>query len=171
MPISMYRASVPMFKQTLAALSAVIDKAEDYCADNNLGPAEFLERRLAPDMFNLTGQVQRATFHSAQAAAKLTQIDIPEFDDNQNSFADLQSRIQYTIDFLNTLSPEQFDRSEDLELQIQTRLKLLHFLGQDFLCHFAIPQFLFHVTTAYDIIRNAGVEVGKRDFLGDAANR
>ena len=171
MPISMHRASLPMFKQSLAALSAVFYKAQSYCADNNLNPEHFLERRLAPDMFTLTQQVQRATFHSAQAAAKLTQNDIPDFDDNQNSFADIQARIQYTVDFLNSLSPEQFGGSEDLEFEIQTRLKLLRFIGQDFLFHFAIPQFLFHITTAYDIIRNAGVEVTKRDFLGDAANR
>ena len=171
MALTMHRASVPMFKQTLASLSSVLDKAEAFCQENDPDPAEFIERRLAPDMFTLTQQVQRATFHSAQAAAKLAGVDTPEFDDNQKSFADLQTRIKFTVDFFNTLTAEQFEGSENKELEIQIRVGPLQFIGEDFLFHFAIPQFLFHTTTAYDIIRHAGVEVMKRDFLGDAANR
>jgi hypothetical protein len=160
-----------MFKQTLAALSSVLQKAEAFCAESDLDPKEFLERRLAPDMFTLTQQIQRLTFHSAQAAAKLSGTETPEFDDAEITFDDLQYRIQKTVDFFNSLSPEQFEGSESKELEIQVRVGPLQFIGEDFLFHFAIPQFLFHSTTAYDIIRNAGVEVGKRDFLGDAANR
>jgi len=171
MPLSMHRVSIPLFKQTLASLSAVLEKAEAHCADNAINVGEFLERRLAPDMFTFTQQVQRATFHSAQAAAKLCDIDIPEFEDDEKSFADLQKRITYTVEFFNFLKPEQFDGSEDREMEIQIRVGTLNFIGQDFLMHFAIPQFMFHTTTAYDIIRNAGVEIGKKEFLGSAENR
>lgn len=171
MALTMHRASIPMFKQTLGSLSFILKKAEAFCSDGDLELKDFLQRRLAPDMFNLTQQVQRATFHAAQAAAKLCRIDIPDFKDGEESFADLESRIQFTVDFLNACTPEQFDGSESRELEIQTRLALLQFVGEDFLFHFAIPQFLFHITTAYDILRNAGVEIGKRDYIGDAANR
>ncbi len=171
MALTMHRASVPMFKQTLASLSSVLEKARAFCAKNNLDPEKFLEGRLAPDMFTLTQQVQRATFHSAQAAAKLSGTKTPDFDDSEKTFDDIQNRIQKTVEFLNSLFPAQFDGSESKELEIQIRVGPLQFIGEDFLFHFAIPQFLFHTTTAYDIIRQAGVDVTKRDFLGDAANR
>ena len=171
MAITMHRASVPMFKQTLASLSSVLEKAEAFCGDGGLDKGEFLQRRLAPDMFTLAEQIQRATFHSAQAVAKLTGTDIPEYDDQEKTFDDLQARIKTTVKFLNSFTPEQFEGSETREMKIQTRMALLPFIGEDFLFHFGIPQFLFHCTTAYDIIRNAGVEVGKRDFIGNADNR
>ncbi len=171
MSLTMHRACVPMFKQTLAALSSMLHKAESFCADEGLDPEEFLQRRLAPDMFTLAQQIQRATFHTAQAVTKLCGLEAPDYGDSETTFDELQTRIQQAIDFLATFTPEQFDGSENRELEIQTRVALLPFIGGDFLFHFGIPQFLFHCTTAYDIIRNAGVEVGKRDFLGSADNR
>jgi len=171
MALTMHRASIPMFKQTLASLAHILDQAEAFCQDKNLDVAEFLERRLAPDMFTLTQQVQRATFHAAQAGAKLSGTETPEYDDSEKNFDDLRARIQKTIDFFNTLTAEQFEGSESKELEIMIRVGPVQFIGEDFLFHFAIPQFLFHTTTAYDIIRSAGVEIGKRDYLGNAENR
>ena len=171
MPLSMHRISVPLFKQLLAALAAVLEKAEAHCADNGLDPKDILTKRLAPDMFTLIQQVQRETFHSAQAGAKLADVEIPAFDNDESNFDDLQERIRKTIGFLNTLEPDDFEGSEDKELEIQTRVALRKFSGQDFLLHFAIPQFLFHTTTAYDIIRNADIEIGKQDFLGNASTQ
>jgi uncharacterized protein len=171
MALTMHRASIPMFKQTLTSLSYILGQAETFCTENKLNVSEFLERRLAPDMFTLTQQIQRATFHSAQAGAKLSGTETPDYDDGEKSFDDLRARIQKTIDFFNTLTPEQFEGSESKELEIMVRVGPLQFIGEDYLFHFAIPQFLFHTTTAYDIIRSAGVEIGKRDFLGNAENR
>lgn len=169
--LNLYHICVPMFRQSLAAHSSVIKKAEEHCASNSLDASEFLQRRLAPDMFTLMQQVQRATFHAARAGAELAGVPVPEFKDDETSFGELVDRIDRARDFLGTLKPEQFEGSESKPLDIQTRTALLKFSGQDFLIHFAIPQVMFHLTTAYDIIRNAEIEVGKRDFLGDAANR
>ena len=171
MPLSMHRISIPVFKQSLSALSSVLKKAETYCSENNIDTKDLLQKRLAPDMFTLTQQIQRATFHAAQAAAKLAGIDNPEFEDKETSFSDLQQRINYTIEILNQFDAKQFEGSENRPLEVQTRVGIISFIGQDFLLHFAIPQFLFHVTTAYGIIRNAGVEVGKRDFIGNSDDR
>lgn len=171
MSITMYDVSVPMFRQTLRALSHVLAKAEVFCTEQKLDPAEFLQRRLAPDMFTLLQQVQRSTFHSARAAAELAAVPVPKFTDDEKSFAELQARIATALDFIKGLKPAQFEGSEERDLKIETRVAVLDFKGRDFLVHFAIPQFLFHTTTAYDIIRNAGVEVGKRDFLGSPENR
>ena len=102
---------------------------------------------------------------------KLAGIDNPEFEDEETSFSDLQQRIKYTIEILNQFDAKQLEGSENRPLEVQTRVGIISFIGQDFLLHFAIPQFLFHVTTAYGIIRNAGVEVGKRDFIGNSDDR
>lgn len=165
--LSIYQISVPVFEQLLVALLENLKKAEYYCSDNNVDSQNFLQSRLAPDMMNLIQQVQRATHHAIQAAAKLTNTEAPNLDDKESSFSDLRRRINSTIDYLQSFEPHQFENSEELEMDIQTRLGILRFKGQAFLIEFALPQFLFHVTTAYDIIRNAGVNVGKRDFLGN----
>ncbi len=171
MPISMHRASVPIFRQSLAALSAVLDKAEAYCKTADMDPAELLAMRLAPDMYSLTEQVQRACFHANQCAAQLGRVETPSFDDDEASFDDLRGRIATTIEFVSSFTPDRFDGSEQRIHQIPTRIRMLELPGQDFLLHFALPQFFFHVTTAYDIVRHAGVEIGKRDYLGDASDR
>jgi len=171
MPLSMHQASVPVFRQSLAALSAVLDKAEAHCKDADQDPTELLAARLAPDMFTLTEQVQRATFHASQCAAQLGQVETPSFDDGEKSFDDLRVRIANTIDFVSSFAPDNFEGSEMRIHKIPTRVAVLELAGQDFLLHFALPQFLFHVTTAYDIIRHADVEIGKRDYLGSANDR
>ena len=171
MPISMHRASVPVFRQSLAALSAVLDKAEAHCKDADTDPAELLAMRLAPDMYTLAEQVRRATFHASQCAAQLGQAETPSFDNDEASFGDLRARIANTIDYVSSFAPDSFEGSEERIHEIPTRIGVLELAGQDFLFHFALPQFLFHCTTAYDIIRHAGVEIGKRDYLGNANDR
>ena len=171
MPISMHRASVPVFRQSLAALSAVLDKAEAHCKNADRDPAELLAARLAPNMYTLTEQVQRATFHASQCAAQLGQVETPSFDNEEANFNDLRGRIANTIEYVSSFKPDRFEGSETRIHQIPTRIAVLELAGQDFLLHFALPQFLFHVTTAYDIVRHAGVEIGKRDYLGTASER
>lgn len=165
--LSVYQISVPLFEQLLTALLENLKKAEDYCSDNEVDPQKLLQGRLATDMMTLIEQVQRATHHAVQAGSKLTNTEMPNFGIKDNSFSDLDKRIRLTVDYLNTLNPNQLENCEEKEVDIETRLGILRFKGRCFLIEFALPQFLFHVTTAYDIIRNAGVNVGKRDFLGN----
>jgi hypothetical protein len=167
----MHQASVPLFRQSLAALRAVLDKAEAHCKTGDLDPADLLSARLAPDMFTLTEQVRRATFHACQCAAQLGNVETPTFDDDEADFDDLRGRIDGAIEFVSSFTPARFEGSETRMHKIPTRVAVLEMTGQDFLLHFAIPQFLFHVTTAYDIIRHNGVEIGKRDYLGSADDR
>ena len=171
MPLSMHQASVHVFRQSLAALSAVLDKAEAHCENSDKDPAELLASRLAPEMYTLTEQVQRANFHASQCAAQLGQVETPSFENDETTCDDLRSRIANTIEYVSSFTPDRFEGSEQRIHQIPTRIAVLELQGQDFLFHFALPQFFFHVTTAYDIIRHAGVEVGKRDYLGSASDR
>ena len=168
MPLSMYQVSVPVFHQLLESLSAVLDKAEAHCRASGSEPADLLALRLAPDMFTLTQQVQRACIHASGAAARLAGVDLPEEGDDEASFDDLRARIARTRTFIDTLDPEQINASETRTIEQPTRVRTLTFTGSDLLLHFALPQFMFHVTTAYDIIRHAGVEIGKVDFMGSA---
>jgi uncharacterized protein len=171
MAISMHNLTVPMFTMTLTSLIKILGKAEEQCPDLSIAPKDLVEKKLADDMFNLTQQIQRATFHCFQAGAKLTGIDTPEIAENETSIAALQQRLQKTIDFLGALNPADFDGSDEKVVEIKTRIKVLNLTGQDFLQHIAIPQVMFHVTTAYDIIRNAGIEIGKKDLLGESMTR
>ncbi len=167
MPLSMHQISVPVFDQFLQSLTSVLDKAEVHCTAAGIKPADLLTLRLAPDMFTLTQQVQRACIHASGAAARLAGIDVPEEADNEASFDDLRARISRTRAFLEEISPARLDASETSPVDQPTRVATLTFpSGADLLLRFALPQFLFHVTTAYDIIRHSGVEVGKIDFMG-----
>jgi hypothetical protein len=168
MPLTMHQVSVPVFHQLLESLSAVLDKAEAHCETTATEPADMLALRLAPDMFTLTQQVQRACIHAGGAAARLAGVDVPEEADDEASFDDLRARIARTRAFIDTLDSEQINASETRTIEQPTRVRTLTFSGADLLLHFALPQFMFHVTTAYDIIRNAGVEIGKVDFMGSA---
>jgi len=155
----------------LAALSDITNIVEEYCTENGVDMNELLETRLAPDMFTLTQQFQRATFHAARTAAALSETPVPDFSDDQDTFADIRTRIKFTTDFLSTFTPEQFEGSEKKTLEIKVGPTMREFLGEDYLYHFAIPQVLFHCTTAYNIMRAAGAELGKRQFLGSPENR
>lgn len=167
MPLSMHQVSVTVFQQFLDSLSAVLDKAEAHCSAGDTEPADLLALRLAPDMFTLTQQVQRACIHASGAVARLAGIDVPEEADDEASFDDLRARIARTHTFLSDISPAQLDASEITPVEQPTRVTVLTFpTGADLLLRFALPQFLFHVTTAYDIIRHSGVEIGKIDYMG-----
>ena len=159
MSISMYRASIPVFVRGLRNLSAILKKGESQ------GDA-LVEARLAPDMLTLAGQIQRASDSSKGAAARLAGISAPSLPDEEKTFADLQARIQKTIDFLESVKPAQVDGSEQKKIELKAGPNELKFTGLDYLLGFALPNFFFHVTTAYDILRAKGVQVGKMDYLG-----
>ena len=166
MAISMYQVSVPVFLKTLANLAAILDKGAAFAATRKIDPSVLLAYRLAPDMLNLTRQVQIAADHAKRAPARLAGIEAPVYEDNETSFADLKARIDKTIAFVNTLKPAQIDGSEarDITLKIGGSSQTLS--GQAYLLHNALPNFFFHVTTAYAILRHCGVEIGKKDFIG-----
>ena len=167
MSISMYAASVPMLKQLLRNLDAILGKAEAHAREKNIDPAALLQARLYPDMLPLTTQVQIASDNAKGIAARLAGIDIPSFADTEQTFEELRARIAKTLDFLDTIKPDQVNGSEDREVVVFKGAPFeMQLLGQNYLIHFGLPNFLFHVTTAYDILRHNGVEIGKADFIG-----
>ena len=161
MPLSMYQASVPLLVRGLDTLSAVLKKGEAHPE-----AAALVEARLAPDMFTLAGQVQRASDTAKGCAARLAGIDNPSFPDTETTFAQLQERIAKTVAFLQGVKPAQIDGSEDKAIAFKAGPYMLNFTGASYLLEFVVPNFYFHVTTAYDILRHKGVPVGKMDYLG-----
>jgi hypothetical protein len=161
----MYQASVPVFLRTLAALSAILDKAAAHAAQRKVEPSVLLNTRLYPDMFPLVRQVQLAADFAKGAGARLAGIDVPKFADTESTFDELTARIGKTIEFLKTLTPAQIDGSETRDITIPIGGQPQSFKGQPYLLHFALANFFFHATTAYDILRHCGVELGKRDFI------
>ena len=166
MQISMYSASVPVFVQFLTSLSAILKKAADHCAAKKIDPSVLVNARLTPDMFALARQVQIATDHAKGSVARLAGVEVPSFADTEATFAELQARIAKTLDYLKGFKPAQIDGSDDKDIVLEMRTTKLEFKGADYLTRFALPNFFFHTATAYDILRHAGVEVGKRDFMG-----
>jgi len=167
MTISMYAASAPIFKQLLNSLSVVLKKAEAHAADNNIEPIVFLHAQLALDMFNLTRQVQIAADFAKGVIARLAGLEVPVYEDTETSFAELQARIEKTLHFIESIDPKKIDGSEEREIVTQAGTpKERKFKGQAYLLHYGLPQFFFHVTTAYAILRNNGVAIGKRDYMG-----
>jgi hypothetical protein len=157
----MYRASIPVFIRALDNLSAILKKGEAHA-----GSASFIDARLAPDMLTLAGQVQRASDAAKGAVARLGGVDNPSFPDTEKTFAELQARIKKTIDFLQGVKPAQIDGSEQKTIEMKAGGRELKFTGIDYLLGFALPNFFFHVTTAYAILRHKGVPIGKMDYLG-----
>ncbi len=166
MSISMYQASVPPFLQMLTSLSAILDKAAVHAAARKIEPSVLLNTRLTPDMFPLVRQVQLAADFAKGAAGRLAGVELPKFPDEETSFAELTARIAKTVDFIETLKPAQIDGSEGREITIPIGGQPYKFTGQNYLTRFALPNFYFHHTTAYAILRQCGVEIGKRDYLG-----
>jgi hypothetical protein len=162
----MYQASVPVFIQFLTGLSGVLHKAADFAAQRKIDPAVLLTSRIYPDMFPLARQVREATNHSANACARIAGLDLPKLPDADAGFEDLQTRISAALVFLKSLKPEQIDGTEDKTVTMQFGQNTREFKGQPFLLTFAMPNFYFHTTTAYVILRQYGVEIGKRDFMG-----
>jgi uncharacterized protein len=166
MPISMYQASVPAFLQMLNSLSAILDKAEAFAAERKIDPAVLLGYRLAPDMFPLSRQVQIATDQAKGCCARLAGVDVPKYADDETTFADLKARIARTIEFVQGFKPADIDGSEEQDITITAGSRELRFKGQQYLVSFVLPNFYFHATTAYAILRHCGLSIGKRDFLG-----
>lgn len=166
MGLSMYQASVPGFVRALKSLKGFLAKGEAFAERKKADPTVLLGARLAVDMHPLTRQVQMASDTAKGAAARLAGIEPPSMADTETSFAQLQSRLDATISFLESLTPEQFDGAESREVTMKTPSVELKFSGADYLTGFAIPNNLFHVTTAYAILRHNGVDLGKMDFLG-----
>lgn len=167
MTISMYDASVPVFKQLLTALGAILNKTEAQIMKNDIDPDTLLQANLYPDMFNFIRQVQIATDFAKGVSARLADMDVPAYEDNETSFEALQARITKTIAFITSIAPEKIAGSEAREIITRPGTpKEKRFTGQNYLLHYAIPQFFFHVTTAYDILRSQGIEIGKMDFMG-----
>jgi len=166
MSLSMYQASVPVFLRQLGALSKVLAIGAAYGAEHEIEEAAFMELRLAPDMLPLPRQVQVATDGAKGGVGRLAGLEIPAYEDNENTFAELQARIAKTIAFLQTATPEQIDGSEEKAITVKLPSRELNFVGQPFLLHFVLPNFFFHVTIAYALLRAKGVKLGKADYLG-----
>jgi uncharacterized protein len=164
-----YDASVPVFIHFLNSLSAILKKAEANCAARKIDPAVMLGLRLSPDMFPLTRQVQIASDAAKGAGARLAGIAVPSYADEEKSFEELQGRIARTVDFLKSLKTEQFEGAESRAISLKAGGRELSFAGAAYLETWAKPNFFFHLTTAYAILRHAGVELGKPDFLAGGA--
>jgi len=167
MSLSMYEASVPVFKQLLVALDGNLAKAEEHAAAKKIEPDALLHARLFPDMFALVRQVQVACDFAKSVPARLAGVDVPAYDDNEASFADLRARIAKTLAFAETLDAARFDGSETREIVLRPGTpKEKRLDGKAYLLAYGLPQFFFHVTTAYALLRHNGVEIGKKDFMG-----
>ncbi|HEX6592092.1 MAG TPA: DUF1993 domain-containing protein [Moraxellaceae bacterium] len=166
MAFTIYDASVPVFRQVLGNLSQLLDKAEAHAAEKGLAVNSLLDAQLAPDMFAFTRQIQIATDHAKGATARLAGLEIPKYEDTEKSVADLKARIQKTLDFIATAKPEQFVGAEDRAIKLVFPWATYDFTGARYLTYWALPNFFFHATTAYDILRAQGVAIGKADFIG-----
>ena len=167
MAMSMYQASIPQFIKMLTNLSNILKKGEEFAKVKGIDEAVLVsECRLAPDMFPLSKQVQIACDQVKNGMARLASVEPPKFEDNETTFAQLQERIAKTIAFANGLKPEQVDGTETKEIQFSIREWSFEFVGEQYLLTWIMPNFYFHVTTAYDILRHNGVEIGKTDYLG-----
>ncbi|GAB2812599.1 DUF1993 domain-containing protein [Comamonas piscis] len=163
----LYTASIPVMQQMLRALSDVLKKAEDHAAQRNIDPNALLQARLFPDMFPLVRQVQIASDFSKGIASRLAGAEVPSWPDTETSFADLHALIAKALAHLESFQPEQFDLSESREIVLRPGTpKEKKLSASAYLLHYGLPQFFFHVTTAYAILRHNGVEVGKRDYMG-----
>jgi hypothetical protein len=168
MSISMYDASSPVFLQGLKGLKGVLAKAAAHAEAKKIEPAALLQARLYPDMLAMQRQVQIACDFAKGAAARLAQAEAPVFEDTETSFADLDARIAKTIAFIESLPAGAIEGSEDRQVTLLRRGETFTFTGKVYLFEQALPNFWFHVTTAYAILRHNGVEVGKKDFLAAA---
>ena len=167
MPQSMSQASLPVFEINLNALSGILDKAEAYAAAKKIDPAVLLRSRLAPDMFDLTRQVQVATDQARRGAARLAGVEPPSLKTTRQRLRSLKTRLAKTVAYLKTLDEKQIDASADREITFPLGPENKgHMKGDDYLNHFVLPNFYFHCTAAYAILRHCGVEIGKRDFMG-----
>lgn len=167
MAFDIYDASIPPMIRMLENLSKILEKAVNQAQERKMPLSELLEARLAPDMHPFPRQIQIASDAAKGAAARLTGTETPSFPDTETNFPELQDRIRKTVDYLKSVRRESFEGAEKRAIEIKTpRGGEFHFDGKDFVTNFALPNFFFHVTTAYDLLRHKGIEIGKRDYLG-----
>ena len=162
----MSQASVSIFTQQLTTISGLIDQAVEHCRAKEVSPSDLIGARLAPDMFPFSRQVQIATDHAKGATARLSGRDVPKFEDTESTFDELKARIAKTLAFIKGVPAPEIDGSEEKDVTITVAGQPRTLKGQRYLVHNALPNFFFHVTTAYDILRHKGVEIGKRDYMG-----
>jgi hypothetical protein len=164
---SIHSASVPVFKQLLGGLATILDKAQAHTEAKHLDPSALTEARLFPDMFPLRRQVQIACDFARGVSARLAGVELPKFEDNEQTLQELHGLIERSIAFIDSLDPAHFDTAA--QRQIVTRPgtpKERHFSGHDYLYSYGLPQFFFHITTSYALLRHNGLEIGKRDYMG-----
>lgn len=169
MTISMYQASVPLFVRMLRNLSAILDKAAAHAEARKIAPPVLPGLRLIADMFPLSKQVQIATDHAKGCVARLAGVEVPKYEDNEQTIEELKARIARTIAFVESFTADQIDGTEERDIAFTLGGYDLAFKGVDYLVGFALPNFYFHMVTAYNILRENGVEIGKRDFLAKEA--
>ncbi|MEI9994543.1 MAG: DUF1993 domain-containing protein [Rhizomicrobium sp.] len=168
MAYSIYDASIPVMIRALTNLSKILDKAVAQAKGEDKPLSDLLEAKLAADMRPFTFQIQSASDAAKGCAARLAGIAAPAMPDTETSFAELHARLAKTIDFLKSVTPEQLAGAEDREVVLKFPQGEMKFTGRDFLANFALPNFFFHVTTAYALLRHKGIAIGKMDFLGGA---
>jgi uncharacterized protein len=169
MTITMHSASVPIFERQLGALLTWLDKAEAHAAARKFDPANYLQLRLAPDMLPFVSQIRIAGDTAKGCAARLAGQEIPKFEDNEASLVELRERVRRTLDYLESVPASAIDGSEGREIVLPMRNRdPIRFTGETYLRHWALPNFFFHVSMAYALLRHAGVELGKADYLGTA---
>lgn len=166
MPISIYDASTPVLVHGLNNLSGILKKGEAFCQSRNIDPSVLINARLAPDMFAFARQVQIVCDTAKGCAARLAGVEPPSHPDTETSFEELQERIRKTVDYLQSIDRGQIEGSEDRTITLKFPSRELQFSGRDYLFGFVLPNFYFHITAAYAILRHNGVDVGKMDFLG-----
>lgn len=167
MTVSLYTASVPVFQQMLGSLADLLAKSQTHATEKKIEPAALLQSRLFPDMFPLIRQVQIACDFARGVSARLANIEVPKYDDKETSFEELQTLISQTQTFIAGIAPAQFDGGEEREIVTRPGTpKEKRFSGSSYLLSYGLPQFFFHVTTAYALLRHNGVEIGKRDYMG-----
>ena len=167
MSISMYQASVPRFANILGNLSNILDKAQAHVDAKKIDATALTTYRIFPDMLPMSKQVQIACDTAKGVIARLAGVDIPAYEDNEVTLADLKARVAKTIAFIQTFTPAQIDGTEDKAIVTKRGDKETHYKGMQFLLGHAVPNFYFHVTSTYNILRHNGVEIGKRDYLGN----
>jgi len=167
MNLSMYQASAPRFASTLKNLAAILEKAKAHAEAKKIDELVLTSSRLYPDMFALARQVQVACDTAKGAMARLAGVEIPRHEDTEKTFDELKARIAKTVAFIESFKPAQVDGTEDKELTIKLGPREVNWKGMQYLLGFALPNFYFHAATAYDILRHNGVELAKRDFIGN----
>jgi uncharacterized protein len=162
----LYQATVPVFVQTLGSLDAIMDKASAYAEAHKIDPTVLLSSRLRPDMLALVRQAQIVCDNAKNMVGRLAGGEVPKFEDNETTFAEIKARIKKTLDYINSVKASDIEAGETREIVFPIGPNKMKMKGADYIFHFALPNFYFHLTTAYAILRHNGVELGKRDFLG-----